>query len=78
MPLQNQKLIGFVSGDRAARWRAARDAAKAVLDEAGSGYKTNLKQRLRQSTKAAKNYLSIAMGGASKHPDAEPGVRVDE
>ncbi|MGZ5134767.1 MAG: RagB/SusD family nutrient uptake outer membrane protein, partial [Flavitalea sp.] len=36
------ELIGFVSGDRAARWRAARDAAKAVLDEAGSGYKTNL------------------------------------
>src|SRR5688572_28900774 len=36
----NPELLGFVSGDRVARWTAARDAAKAVLDEAGSGYKT--------------------------------------
>ncbi len=28
----NPELIGYVGGDRAARWRAARDAAKAVID----------------------------------------------
>ena len=39
---QNPELLGFVSGDRTARWQAAKDAAKAVLDAAGSGYKTNL------------------------------------
>jgi starch-binding outer membrane protein, SusD/RagB family len=67
------ELIGFVSGDRMARWRAARDAAKAVLDEAGSGYKTNLTAPVSLD-EGRKNYLSIAMGGASKHPDADPGV----
>ena len=67
------ELIGFVSGDRAARWRAARDAAKAVLDEAGSGYKTNLTAPATLD-EGRKNYLSVAMGGQSKHADADPGV----
>ena len=68
----NPELLGFVSGDRAARWRAARDAAKAVLD-AVSGYKTNLTAQAT-SDEGRKNYLSIAMGGASKHPDTDPAV----
>lgn len=67
------ELIGFLSGDRRARWVAARDAAKAVLDAAGSGYKTNLSTRVSLA-EGRKNYLSIAMGGMSKHPDADPGV----
>lgn len=67
------ELLGFVSGDRMVRWQAAKDAAKALLDAAGSGYKTNL---IAQASfeEGRKNYLSIAMGGASKHPDADPGV----
>ena len=67
------ELLGFLSGDRRARWVAARDAAKAVLDAAGSGYKTNLSTRVSLED-GRKNYLSIAMGGMSKHPDADPGV----
>lgn len=67
------ELLGFVSGDRTARWQAAKDAAKAVLDAAGSGYKTNLTAPV-SFEEGRKNYLSIAMGGASKHPDADPGV----
>lgn len=67
------ELLGFLSGDRRARWVAARDAAKAVLDAAGSGYKTNLSTRVSLA-EGRKNYLSIAMGGMSKHPDADPGV----
>jgi hypothetical protein len=67
------ELLGFVSGDRTARWRAARDAAKAVLDAAGSGYKTNLAAAVTPE-EGRKNYLSIAMGGGSKHPDADPAV----
>ena len=67
------ELLGFVSGDRNARWVAARDAAKAVLDAAGSGYKTDLTIPVSPE-EGRKNYLSIAMGGASKHPDADPVV----
>lgn len=32
------ELVGYVGGDRKARWQAAKDAAKAVIDLAGSGY----------------------------------------
>ncbi|MBA4139570.1 MAG: RagB/SusD family nutrient uptake outer membrane protein, partial [Segetibacter sp.] len=70
---QKPELIGFVTGDRKARWQAAKDAAKAVLDEAGSGYKTNMAAPVT-SEEGRKNYLSISMGGASKHPDADPAV----
>ncbi|MDB5000688.1 MAG: RagB/SusD protein [Mucilaginibacter sp.] len=64
------ELLGYVNGDRTARWQAAKDAAKAVLDAAGSGYKLNL------STPASfdegkNNYISIAMGGGSKSPIAD-------
>jgi hypothetical protein len=64
------ELLGYVTGDRTARWQAAKDAAKAVLDAAGSGYKLNL------STPASfdegkNNYISIAMGGGSKSPIAD-------
>ena len=67
------ELLGFVSGDRIARWTAARDAAKKVLDEAGSGYKTNLTAP-ETPDDGRKNYLSISMGGASKHADADAAV----
>ncbi len=67
------ELLGFVSGDRRARWLAAKDAAKAVLDAAGSGYKTNLTAPV-SFEEGRKNHLSIAMGGASKHPDADGAV----
>jgi len=69
----NPELLGFVSGDRVARWTAARDAAKAVLDEAGSGYKTNLAAPV-SFDEGKKNYLSIAMAGGSKHPDADAAI----
>lgn len=67
------ELLGFVAGDRAARWQAAKAAAKAVLDAAGSGYKTSLASPV-SSDEGRKNYLSLAMGGASKHPDADAAV----
>jgi len=73
---KNPELLGYVSGDRAARWKAAQDAAKAVLD-AGSGYKLDLSAPL--SADAAKQaYISMAMGGRSKAPglDASAGVEL--
>ena len=61
----NPELLGYVSGDRMARWKAAQDAAKAVLD-AGTGYKMDLSAPL--SPDAAKQaYISMAMGGKAKH-----------
>ena len=59
------EILGYVSGDRTARWQAAKDAAKAVLDAAGSGYKLNLVAPATLD-EAKKNYMSIAMAGGSK------------
>lgn len=67
------ELLGYVSGDRTARWQAAKDAAKVVLDLAGSGYKTELTAPV-SFEEARKNYISIAMGGGSKSPDADPAA----
>ena len=42
MAFSNPELLGYVSGDRVARWTAARDAAKAVIDLGEFGYKLDL------------------------------------
>ena len=44
-----------------ARWRAARDAAKTVLD-AGAGYKLDLSEPVSQE-EGIQNYIAVAMGG---------------
>ncbi len=62
----NPELLGYVSGDRNARWMAAQAAAKAVLD-LGSGYMLNLTAPL-SSAAGTQAYVSMAMGGASKAP----------
>jgi hypothetical protein len=59
------ELLGYINGDRTARWEAAKDAAKAVLDAAGTGYKLNLASP-SSFDDAKSNYISIAMGGGSK------------
>lgn len=38
----NPELLGYVSGDRKARWQKAKDAAKAVMDLGKYGYMLNL------------------------------------
>ncbi|MEO8721786.1 MAG: RagB/SusD family nutrient uptake outer membrane protein [Ginsengibacter sp.] len=72
----NPELLGYVSGDRMARWKAAQDAAKAVLD-AGAGYKLDLSAPLSKAD-AKQAYISMAMGGESKAPgiDAAAGVEL--
>lgn len=64
----NIELIAYTSGDRAARWQAARDAAKAVLD-ATTGYKLDYTAPVSPD-EGKQNYLSIAMGGQSAAGDA--------
>lgn len=59
----NLDLIAYPSGDRKARWDAAKAAAKAVLD-AGTGYKLNLTAPVTPE-QGKSNYISIYCGGAS-------------
>ncbi|MEP7324184.1 MAG: RagB/SusD family nutrient uptake outer membrane protein [Saprospiraceae bacterium] len=61
-------LYAYASGDRTARWNAAKAAAKAVLDLA-PGYKLNLSAPV-SIAEGKQNYLSIAMGGGSAVGDA--------
>ncbi len=62
----NPELLGYLTGDRTARWRAAQAAAKVVLD-AASGYKLTLSSKV-SAEEGRSNYKSIAMGGGSKGP----------
>lgn len=65
----NIDLVAYPSGDRAARWQAAKAAAKAVLD-ASTGYKMDLTAPV-SAEEGKNNYIAIAMGGKSKA--ADPG-----
>ncbi len=70
----NPELLGYVSGDRTARWKAAQAAAKAVMDAApAAGYKLDLGAPA-SADDGRKNYLSIAMGGGSKAKEADPAA----
>jgi hypothetical protein len=63
----NPELLGYISGDRTARWKAAKDAAKAVIDLLGGangGYKMNLSVPA-SFDEAKANYISMAMAGGS-------------
>ena len=71
----NPELLGYVSGDRTARWQAAKDAALAVLG-AGSGYKLNLTSPA-SAAEAQTNYTSIAMGGGSNAPGIDKAAAVE-
>lgn len=62
----NPEFLGYLTGDRTARWKAAQDAAKVVLD-AGTGYKMTLSAPV-SAEEGEMNYKSIAMGGGSKAP----------
>ncbi len=64
----NIELVAYPSGDRMARWNAAKVAAKTLLD-ATSGYKLDLTGPV-SAQEGYQNYLSIAMGGGSAVGDA--------
>ena len=67
------EVLGYTSGDRNARWQAAKDAAKAVLDAAGGGYKLDLTAPV-SAEEGKNNYMSIAMGGGSGAPGVDPSA----
>ena len=61
------ELVGYVSGDRKARWEKARDAAKAVLDLPGFGYQLGLSAPASKDD-AVNNYMnaSLSRSGGEK------------
>jgi len=72
----NPEYLGYVSGDRTARWQAAKDAAKVVLDQGGGGYKLDYSAPASRS-EAIQNYISISMGGGSKAPGVDATAAVE-
>lgn len=69
------EFLGYISGDRTARWQAAKAAAKAVLDE-GAGYNLNLSAPASKE-QAINNYISISMGGASSAAGVDKSAAVE-
>lgn len=70
----DKALLGYTSGDRTARWQAAKAAAKVVLDE-GTGYKLDLSAPVSAEEGKA-NYLALSMGGGSAVADAAAGAEL--
>ncbi len=64
----NLELVAYPSGDRMARWNAAKVASKELLD-ATSGYKLDLSAPVSPE-EGTQNYISISMGGGSAVGDA--------
>lgn len=64
------EVLFYTTGDRQARWQAARDAAKAVVD-AGNGYKLDLNAPATRAEGTA-NYIALSMGGGSGDKTVDP------
>ena len=63
----NYDLLGYSSGSQAARWTAAKDATKAVLDLGDVGFKLDLTAPQTKDDAIADHIkLSLARGGAEK------------
>lgn len=70
----SKELIGYTSGDRNARWQAAKDAAKVVLD-ASIGYKLFLSAPASFED-GISNYVSLSLGGGSNAGDKAAAVEL--
>jgi len=70
----NKDLIGYTSGDRVARWTAAKNAAKVVVD-AMTGYKMGLAAPATPAEGKA-NYRALSMGGGSAASDKTAGAEI--
>ncbi len=70
----NIDLVAYSTGDRNARWQAAKAAAQAAMAE-GQGYKLDLGAPETPAQGRA-NYISIALGGQSAVGDAAASVEL--
>ena len=71
----NIELVAYNGGDRTARWQAAKNAAKAVID-AGTGYKLDLTAPV-SAEEGKNNYVSLSMGGGSKAAEADAAAAAE-
>ncbi len=71
----NPEFLGYVTGDRVARWQAAQDAAKVLID-AGGGYKLDLTAPV-SAVDGEANYVSMAMGGGSSAPGVDASAAIE-
>jgi hypothetical protein len=69
----NPEFLGYVSGDRTARWTAALNASKAAMDGGNGGYKLNLTEP-ETAERGKLNYISMAMAGASADKTLDPSA----
>jgi hypothetical protein len=67
----NPEFLGYLSGDRKARWQLALDATKAAMAVSGSGYKLGLTAPVT-AEEGRFNYTSVAMAGASGDKSLDP------
>jgi len=70
----NMELVAFTGGDQMARWEAAKQASKTLL-EATSGYMLDLAEPVSPE-EGTQNYISIAMGGRSAVGDPAADVEL--
>ncbi|MDJ1469443.1 RagB/SusD family nutrient uptake outer membrane protein [Xanthocytophaga flava] len=64
----DKNILGYIDGSRDARWLAAKNAAKAVLDLTGYGYQTNLSAPVTPA-QGTTNYMNMSLskgGGESE------------
>ncbi|MDJ1501672.1 RagB/SusD family nutrient uptake outer membrane protein [Xanthocytophaga agilis] len=64
----DKNILGYIDGSRDARWLAAKNAAKAVLDLPGYGYQTNLSAPVTPA-QGTTNYMNMSLskgGGESE------------
>ncbi|MBC7570831.1 MAG: RagB/SusD family nutrient uptake outer membrane protein [Spirosoma sp.] len=64
----NPELLGYVSGDRTARWQKAKDAAKAVIDLNQYGYKLNLTAPV-SAAEGQQNYINLYLSQSGGEAD---------
>ncbi|QHV98628.1 RagB/SusD family nutrient uptake outer membrane protein [Spirosoma endbachense] len=62
------ELLGYVSGDRTARWQKAKDAAKAVMDLNQYGYKLNLTAPVT-AAEGQQNYINLYLSRSGGEAD---------
>lgn len=65
----NKALLGYVGGDRTARWQKAKDAAKAVIDLGIYGYKLDLAAPV-STAEAKTNYTNVYLSRSGGERDA--------
>lgn len=66
---EHPEFISYTAGDRAERWKKAKEAAKVVIEQSEFAYKLDLEQAATAAGGRA-NYHAIAMGGGSATADA--------